>query len=104
MTSKGMAQLGFISPAVGRLAAELGVDLAQVVGTGAGGRITRKDVLAYVAAPVPRGDAPVVAAAAAGPEFAELSRWEDLVAGPVERSGIDARRLCDNRLRRMSPR
>ncbi len=55
MASKGMSRLGFISPAIGRLAAELGVDLAQVVGTGANGRITRKDVLAYVAAPVPRG-------------------------------------------------
>ena len=46
--------VGFISPAVGRLAAELGVDLTQVIGTGAGGRITKKDVLAYIAAPVPR--------------------------------------------------
>lgn len=49
--------LGFISPAVGRLAAEMGVDLAQVVGTGSGGRITKKDVLAYVAAPAPRATA-----------------------------------------------
>ena len=46
--------VGFISPAVCRLAAELGVDLTQVIGTGAGGRITKKDVLAYIAAPVPR--------------------------------------------------
>ncbi len=44
---------GFISPAVASLAAELGADLTQVIGTGAGGRITKKDVLAYVAAPVP---------------------------------------------------
>jgi 2-oxoglutarate dehydrogenase E2 component (dihydrolipoamide succinyltransferase) len=42
-------QLGFISPAVGRLAAEHGVDLAQVVGTGDGGRITKKDVAAFIA-------------------------------------------------------
>ena len=48
------SDLGFISPVVSRLAAELGVDLAQVIGTGAGGRITKKDVLAYVAAPTPR--------------------------------------------------
>lgn len=45
----GAANVGFISPAVGRLAAEHGVDLAQVAGTGDGGRITRKDVLAFVA-------------------------------------------------------
>ena len=62
---------GFISPAVGRLAAELGVDLAQVVGTGAGGRITKKDVLAYAAAPVPRG-----AALPSAPEAADLPPWE----------------------------
>ena len=44
--------LGFISPVVGRLAGELGVDLTQISGTGAGGRITKKDVLAYAAASV----------------------------------------------------
>ena len=42
--------LGFISPVVGQLAGELGVDLSQISGTGAGGRITKKDVLAYAAA------------------------------------------------------
>ncbi len=51
--------LGFISPVVSRLAAELDVDLTQVIGTGAGGRITKKDVLAYVAAPTPREPLPV---------------------------------------------
>lgn len=40
--------LGFISPVVAKIAAEQGVDLAQVTGTGQGGRITKKDVLAYV--------------------------------------------------------
>lgn len=38
------------SPAVLRLAAEHDIDLALLSGTGEGGRITRKDVLAYVAA------------------------------------------------------
>lgn len=37
------------SPAVRQLAKEHGVDLAQVKGTGAGGRVTRKDVLEFVA-------------------------------------------------------
>ncbi len=40
--------LGFISPVVARIAAEHNVDLSQVSGTGSGGRITKKDVLAYV--------------------------------------------------------
>ena len=53
-----------LSPLVRKLAAEHGVDLSAVAGTGTGGRITKNDVLALVAggAPTP---APVVAAPAA---------------------------------------
>ena len=40
--------LGFISPVVARIASEHNVELAQVRGTGQGGRITKKDVLAHV--------------------------------------------------------
>ena len=39
-----------LSPAVRRLAREHGVDLAQVSGTGLGGRITRDDLIRYVEA------------------------------------------------------
>jgi len=41
---------GRISPVVGRIAAEHGVDLSRVTGTGRDGRITKDDILAYVAA------------------------------------------------------
>ena len=40
--------LGFISPVVAKIASEEDVDLSQVVGTGQSGRITKKDVLAYL--------------------------------------------------------
>ena len=40
--------LGFISPVVAKIAAEHGVDLSQVSGTGMNGRITKNDVLSYV--------------------------------------------------------
>jgi 2-oxoisovalerate dehydrogenase E2 component (dihydrolipoyl transacylase) len=42
------AASGFISPVVARIAAEQGVNLAQVTGTGLDGRITKNDVLAFV--------------------------------------------------------
>ena len=40
--------IGFISPVVARVAAEHGVNLQQVQGTGLNGRITKNDVLAFV--------------------------------------------------------
>lgn len=39
---------GLYSPVVRRLAAEYGVDLRQVPGTGLGGRVTREDLVAYL--------------------------------------------------------
>ena len=40
----------FVSPVVARIAAEHSVDLEQVSGSGHGGRVTKKDVLAHIAA------------------------------------------------------
>lgn len=51
-----------LSPVVRKLAAEHGIDPAQVTGTGRGGRVTREDMLAAVAA---RAGAPVAAGRAA---------------------------------------
>ena len=56
-----------LSPAVRRLAREHLVDLAHVRGTGLGGRITRDDVLGYLAQPQP---APNLSPAAAAPAVA----------------------------------
>ena len=56
-----------LSPAVRRLARENSVDLTQLHGTGLGGRITRDDVLRYLAEPSP---APAPASAAAIPTAA----------------------------------
>jgi pyruvate dehydrogenase E2 component (dihydrolipoamide acetyltransferase) len=57
-----------LSPLVRKLAAEHGVDLAQVSGTGTGGRITKRDVLAFAeskgAAQPPAAAAPAQPAAA----------------------------------------
>jgi 2-oxoglutarate dehydrogenase E2 component (dihydrolipoamide succinyltransferase) len=74
----GGPMAGVLSPLVRRLAEERGVDLAQVPGTGTGGRITKRDVLAYAesggaqaapaaASPVAAAPAPAAAPAAAAP-------------------------------------
>lgn len=45
---RGNGSSARISPVVARIAAEHHVDVAQVTGTGDGGRVTKKDILAYV--------------------------------------------------------
>jgi pyruvate dehydrogenase E2 component (dihydrolipoamide acetyltransferase) len=48
------------SPAVRRLARELGVDLGKITGTGEKGRITKEDVRAFLARPAPAPAAPTL--------------------------------------------
>lgn len=50
--------LGFISPVVARIAAEHGVNLADVTGTGLSGRITKNDVLSYIEGERAKGERP----------------------------------------------
>src|SRR5207244_7143488 len=58
----------FVSPVVARIASEHGVDPNKVQGTGAGGRVTKKDILAFIesGAPAP-AEAPPEPAPAAAP-------------------------------------
>ena len=82
-TQYPIPDIGFISPVVARLAGELNVDLSQVIGTGEGGRITKKDVLAYVAAPVPREPLGGFAADRPPSRAGELPAWEQPVTGSL---------------------
>jgi len=54
------AQSGYVTPLVRRMAAEAGVDLSTIVGTGTGGRITKTDVAAAAAGATPAA-APITA-------------------------------------------
>ena len=60
-------ELGFISPVVARIASQENVDLYQVEGTGQGGRITKKDILAYLERREAEPTAPVSPAEAPAP-------------------------------------
>jgi 2-oxoglutarate dehydrogenase E2 component (dihydrolipoamide succinyltransferase) len=55
----------FVSPVVARIASEHGVDVGAIQGTGQGGRVTKKDILAFIEsgpAPAPPQEAPPEAA------------------------------------------
>src|SRR5687768_11512936 len=68
LTPTQTKDIGFISPVVAKIAAEYGVNLQQVQGTGLNGRITKNDVLAFVESgkqketTVPRPPSPVTPA------------------------------------------
>jgi pyruvate dehydrogenase E2 component (dihydrolipoamide acetyltransferase) len=82
------------APSVRRLARELGVDIAQVKGSGPGGRISEADVKLHVRqlnTQRPATGAPVAPAAAPLPDF---SRW-----GAVDRQPLsNVRRVTAERL------
>jgi 2-oxoglutarate dehydrogenase dihydrolipoamide succinyltransferase (E2 component) len=103
-TTDGSAENGrtFVSPVVARIASEHNVDPAQISGTGAGGRVTKKDILSFIeadastkempapAAPVetapapPPAPAPAPAAAAPPPPPAPAAPAPPIEAGAGE--------------------
>ena len=94
-----------LSPVVRRLAAEHGVDLSAVAGTGDGGRITKADVLAHVAArgqaaPAGTGDArrPVATRGQEGGADADAARpAAPAAAGArVEPMSVMRRRIAEH--------
>jgi pyruvate dehydrogenase E2 component (dihydrolipoamide acetyltransferase) len=52
---------GYVTPLVRKLAAEIGIDLSRISGTGVGGRIRKDDILSANSAPVAPAAAPVAA-------------------------------------------
>jgi pyruvate dehydrogenase E2 component (dihydrolipoamide acetyltransferase) len=79
----------FVSPVVARIAAEHGVDVAQVPGTGRGGRVTKKDILGFIesgareAAEVPPAPAETPAAPPAAPPPAPAAAAVSAPAAPA---------------------
>ena len=61
---------GYVTPLVRKMAAERGVDLASITGTGVGGRIRKQDVIAAAEAKAAPAAAPAAPAAASAPAAA----------------------------------
>jgi 2-oxoglutarate dehydrogenase E2 component (dihydrolipoamide succinyltransferase) len=75
----------FVSPVVARIAAEHGVDPTVVPGTGQGGRVTKKDILAFIESGAPSAPSePVMAAAAPEPAPAAAAMLEPTPAATAE--------------------
>ncbi|MCW2949331.1 MAG: sucB, partial [Thermoleophilia bacterium] len=72
-TSGGAVPGRFVSPVVASIAAEQGIDPSVVPGTGSGGRVTKKDILAFIeggavaGAPAPAGSPAAAAVPSAAP-------------------------------------
>ena len=91
----------FVSPVVARIAAEHGVDVDAVPGTGQGGRVTKKDILAFIeqgtpAAPPQPAEQPAQGVRAkSGIPATTWSTNDDWVARGQRRIGSDSRsRSC----------
>src|SRR5437899_11372226 len=82
----------YYSPAVRQLAKEKSVDLAQVTGTGAGGRVTRKDVLDYLA----KRETAQPKATPTHPSAAAIAPQEEILPLPPMRKAI-AERMAKSR-------
>jgi 2-oxoglutarate dehydrogenase E2 component (dihydrolipoamide succinyltransferase) len=83
----------YVTPIVRKLAAENGVDLSRVKGTGVGGRIRKEDVLAAV----PRVSAPAVSA----PSAAAAAPATPKSAAPIQVSPLRGTTVTMSRLRKV---
>jgi 2-oxoglutarate dehydrogenase E2 component (dihydrolipoamide succinyltransferase) len=94
----------FVSPVVARIASEHGIDPSQVPGTGSGGRVTKKDIQAFIdsgaqaapAAPAPAAAAAAPAAAPAQAQAAQTPAGEPQLGESFEPMSAMRRGIADH--------
>ena len=88
-TPAQVSQTGYVTPIVRKLAREAGIELAEVAGTGIGGRIRREDVEAAIKArQAAQAPAPVAPAASAAPQTTTAAASGDNVFSGREASPL----------------
>ena len=92
-TKSSVLDDSYVTPIVRKLAAENGVDLSRVKGTGVGGRIRKEDVLAAV----PRVSAPAVTATSTPVAAASTTKS----AAPIQVSPLRGTTVTMSRLRKV---
>jgi 2-oxoglutarate dehydrogenase E2 component (dihydrolipoamide succinyltransferase) len=95
------ASESYVTPLVRRLAAQHGVDLSRVTGTGVGGRIRKSDVLAAAGQGAPPAPAPAPAAPAAPPKPPTPIPVSTATAVPAAPSALRGRTEKMSRLRQI---
>jgi 2-oxoglutarate dehydrogenase E2 component (dihydrolipoamide succinyltransferase) len=85
----------YVTPIVRKLAAESGVDLGSIKGTGVGGRIRKEDVLAAVSKPALQSTAPQVSAPIrnAAPQNSSPQNASPLSPSPLRGTKVKMTRL-----------
>ncbi|MCC7449337.1 MAG: E3 binding domain-containing protein, partial [Anaerolineae bacterium] len=95
-SSDGQSSLRY-SPVVARMAAENNIDLTQIKGSGMGGRVTKKDVEAYLA----NRTAAVPAPAPATVE--DVPAWEQPISGDLFKPTAEIFEKANHQTRGLSP-